>query len=140
MHLHIFFRTETIKMPPETTVKNYQQGIIILKNLNPKNTLDIPLSPPLQEPPTGNSGATLITNSKDGVINNINKDEPEELIVTTKQVDVQPETTILSTNNDNSQKEIDYSNIESVPVRTVEVPPENLYKDAPFNRYFVTRS
>lgn len=51
------------KLPAESTVRDYQQGVNILKELDPVDPFDKQLSLPLDEPPVGRYGSTIITPS-----------------------------------------------------------------------------
>jgi len=63
-----FKHKQTIYLDPDETVKDYQQALETLKSVNPKTPEDIPLSPPLDEPPVGASGFTLITPQLESVV------------------------------------------------------------------------
>jgi len=61
-------QTQTKHMSSDTTIKNYDAGAEIIKNLDPVDPLDKPLSVPLDEPPVGKSGATLIIDEEQSVL------------------------------------------------------------------------
>lgn len=52
------------KKEDDKAVEDYKKAVDVLKNSNINNPLDIPLSQPLDEPPVGNSGATIIQVNK----------------------------------------------------------------------------
>lgn len=138
VHTH----SNIINLPSETTVKNYKQGVETLKNINPKNMLDIPLSPPLDEPPAGNTGTTLITGVASIPENTENIDTTEntentkntEKNISTKEITNKNTNILLTTNQSNNNQKSSDPNIDSKLVRIIKVPFEKLYKDAPFNR------
>ena len=60
--------SENKKLPADQTIRDYRQGVDILNNLDPIDPLDKQLSPPLDEPPVGTYGSTVITTSSHSVI------------------------------------------------------------------------
>lgn len=57
----VFANKTPIAVSADTTVADYKTGVEVIKNLNPKNPLDAQITQPLDEPPTGKSGATIVT-------------------------------------------------------------------------------
>ena len=67
---HQIYQHDEIKiLPAETTEINHSKGVVVLKSLEPENLLDVQLSQPLLEPPTGAYGSTLITSKVSGSLN-----------------------------------------------------------------------
>lgn len=58
----------TIKLSADTTTENYKQGIDIIKTMNITNPIDLPITPPLDEPPVGLSGATILSTTTDKIL------------------------------------------------------------------------
>ncbi|XWV26417.1 putative orfan [Tupanvirus soda lake] len=126
LHTH----SNTIQLSSQTTVKDYKEGVEALKSITPTNVLDIPLSPALDVPPVGNSGATLVTTADESVLTTSNKNNTETNSDThnteEKKINI---TSTKEAENDNP------SSIEtkSVLVGIVQIPPEKVYNEAPFN-------
>lgn len=105
-----------IKLSPNTTVNDYQEGVKVLNEMDFNNPLDTPLSHPLDIPPVGKSGATLITSEGESIIkHHLNQetiDEPKNI----------PEIQMPSNE----------TQIKSIKVQTVNMPPEKIYNEVPF--------
>lgn len=59
------------KLSNEDTIKDYQKGVETLNQLEPRDPLDMPLSQPLDQPPVGKSGSTLITSEENSLLKKI---------------------------------------------------------------------
>ncbi|XWV25155.1 putative ORFan [Tupanvirus deep ocean] len=120
VHTH----SNTIQLSSQTTVKDYNEGVNALKNIKPSNILDIPLSPPLDEPPVGKSGATLITPTEKSVLTTRSKSDAQINSDTNESI----KTVSVTSDNNNP----DTPETKSVLVGVIQIPHDKMYNEAPF--------
>lgn len=106
-----------IKMNPSTTINNYQEGVKVLNEMDFNNPLDTPLSHPLDEPPVGKSGSTLIVPGDESIIKKQIQQTPEKHT----SFDLDPNSNIT---NETLTK--------SFKIQTIKMPPEKIYNEVPF--------
>lgn len=120
VHTH----TQTKKLSSGTTVKNYKLGVDKIKNLEPNNPLDMPLSQPLDEPPVGKSGATLITSGE-----TISHNKMDDLSTNTNQIITNP----IEIEQEKKPSKIELEKkYKSNSVKVVKMPSKMIYNSVPF--------
>jgi hypothetical protein len=127
----VYTHNKTKELSPETTVKNYQQGVEVLRNLNFNDPKDTLLSQPLDIPPAGKSGATLITPQKTilSETSGLNIGEPSIKNISNEHSDtllMEGNEKIIKTENQEQER------FQSTPVDVVRIPPNIIYNEVPF--------
>lgn len=80
--------TDIVKPINDKDVKEYKQAVEILQNVEPSNIMDKPLSQPLDVPPVGNTGSTIINVDKDVANTILNKPVDKQVVNTISNIPV----------------------------------------------------